>query len=675
MADIIHFTSRAELDAEENLRDFVDVCRNQLTAYGAQLQFDENVWDITEALDLKAKNHAYRLVFSTWDTVNDKEPSTMAEPFLSFAKAYLRYQHAIRPTKVGPSYRLAALRALESALSENGTPAHPAAVTAESLYRAAQLIKEKYSDKAAYHTGGDLKKIVDFLANRRLMNVPIEWKNPIRRPIDSVRVGQQFDEQRQAKLPSPAALSALAKAFRLATEPADVLVSSLAAILCAAPDRINEVLHLEVNCEVTQTVPSTGEPAYGLRWRPSKGAEPMVKWVVASMADIVKEAISNIRQVTEEARIVAKWYESHPGQLYLPPHLEHLRKHDRLTMQELGDVLFVEPAKKNSASAWCRNNKIAAENTGQMRTVSFADVQEAVLAMLPRGFPIANAGRGLRYSDALNLILRNTLNNTKGTYRCVIELFQQANIANRLGARSTTGVKSVFDKFGFTEEDGSIIRISTHQFRHYLNTLAQTGGLSQLDIAKWSGRVDISQNKVYDHQSDRDILALVRETIGAEMQMFGPVVRTNRPAIIPRDEFARLKARTAHTTEFGYCVHDYMMLPCQIHRDCINCDEQYCLKGDAVREANIRRHRDETRLLLQEAQIANGEECFGSDRWVAHQQLTLERLDQLCAIFDDPAISVGAVIRLSAVVPASRIDQASERLSASSAPHNASNSL
>lgn len=284
--------------------------------------------------------------------------------------------------------------------------------------------------------------------------------------------------------------------------------------------------------------------------------------------------------------------------------------------------------------------------------------------MLPRGFPIANAERGLRYSNALNLILRNTLNDTKGTFRCVFELIQQANIANRLGARSETGIKSVFDRFGFTEDDGSSIRINTHQFRHYLNTLAQAGGLSQLDIAKWSGRVDIGQNKVYDHQSDRDILALVREAIGDEMQMLGPVVRTNRPAIIPRDEFARLQAKTAHATEFGYCIHDYMVLPCQVHRDCLNCDEQYCIKGDEVREANIRRHRDETRLLLQEAQSANAEEHFGANRWVAHQQLTLERLDQLCAIFDNPDIAEGAVIRPSGVVPASRIEQATTRLCA-----------
>ena len=70
------------------------------------------------------------------------------------------------------------------------------------------------------------------------------WQNPIKRQRDRGRVGKQFDEERAAKLPSEAALEALPKVFRLADETPYVLVSSIAAILCAAPDRINEVLLL-----------------------------------------------------------------------------------------------------------------------------------------------------------------------------------------------------------------------------------------------------------------------------------------------------------------------------------------------------------------------------------------------------------------------------------------------
>ena len=660
MADIIHFTPRAELDAEGNLRGFIEVCRNQLTAFGKHLRFEEDVWDVTDALDLKAKRGKQRLVFSTWATVNQRAPCSMADPFLSFAKAYMRYQHALRPTK-SVGCRVAALRALEAALLEFGSCPDPTAVSPQTLNRASQLISEGLSSAVAYRVGGQLEMVAGFLVDQRILNVPVRWRSPIRRPRDTVRVGKEFDEQRSAKLPSPASLDALGKVFQLASEPLDVLVSSVAAILCSAPDRINEVLHLEVDCEVAQKVPSTGATAYGLRCCPSKGADPMVKWIVASMASVVQDAVGKIRRLTQDARAIATWYEEHPGRLFLPQHLEHLRHNARLSMAELGEVLFTRPPTNSQVHQWCRNHVVKIAGAPRNSSVAFVDVERVIVAMLPRGFPIANAERRLKYSNALCLVQRNALHPTRGTYRCAVYLVSQGDIGSRLGGGSEFGKASIFDRFGFREDDGSPIRINTHQFRHYLNTLAQTGGMSQLDIAKWSGRVEVSQNKVYDHQSDRDILALVRHAVGDERRMFGPLATAHKVALIPRNELARLKVQTAHTTPFGYCIHDFTMLPCQIHGDCLNCDEAVCIKGDAVKEADIRLQREETRALLKEAESADAEGYAGANRWVAHQKLTLSRLDQLCAIFDDPQVPVGAVIQASGIVPASRLEQAANR--------------
>jgi len=53
VAEVVHFTPRSELEASANVRDFIEVCRTKLTAFGAALCFDDNVWDVTEALGLK----------------------------------------------------------------------------------------------------------------------------------------------------------------------------------------------------------------------------------------------------------------------------------------------------------------------------------------------------------------------------------------------------------------------------------------------------------------------------------------------------------------------------------------------------------------------------------------------------------------------------------------------
>lgn len=483
-----------------------------------------------------------------------------------------------------------------------------------------------------------------------------------------LRVGPEFDALRNARLPSADALSAIAEIFHVAKDPSDIFVTSVCAILSSAPSRINELLHMPFDCEV-QTTDTDGQATYGLRWLPSKGGEAQVKWVVYSMASVAQEAVANLRKLSKEARAVALWYEKNPDKLYIPEHLEHLRTKVRLTNPEVCAVVFRDPANikrdEQRGAAWCATHHIESRWEGGSReqggcnTVAFADVERAVLALLPSGFPIANKETGLRYSDALCLVLRNEMSAKHTTYRCAFMLVGYDFVRVRLVG--TPLIKTIFEKFGYRDANKEPLRLTTHQFRHYLNTIAQMGGLSQLDIAKWSGRAKVAQNAVYDHQSDRDVLAMMRAAIGDEKKMFGPLAHIPKNTLITRDQFASLKVLTAHTTDFGYCIHDFSMLPCQIHRDCLNCDEHLCVKGDQVREQAIRLHRSETTALLDSARKAFGEDEFGANRWVEHQSLTLQRLDQLCAILDDPAVPDGAIIQPTGVISASRLEQARQQ--------------
>lgn len=81
----------------------------------------------------------------------------------------------------------------------------------------------------------------------------------------------------------------LLRIFRLAADPADVITVSVAAILLTSPDPLwAGILTLPEACEVSE--PRKGR-TYGLRWWPARGAEPMVKWLVPSMASVVEEAL------------------------------------------------------------------------------------------------------------------------------------------------------------------------------------------------------------------------------------------------------------------------------------------------------------------------------------------------------------------------------------------------
>ncbi len=656
MAEIVLFTPKAEFDAEANLYGFVEMCRSKLTVFGPELPFQEDVWDVTDAVATKGKgNKRERITFSNAATVDEKAPQMMREPFLSFAKAYVRYMHGMRPTK-SIHNRMAALRAIEAALLESGTTPDPVRIDSRVLNRAAQVVADRFSEGAAYRVGGQIEMLGTFLVENRLVTVPVRWRNPIKRPSSAVRVGKKFDERREEKMPSSAALDALPRIFRLATEPADVITVSIAAILLASPDRVSEVLTLPESCEVRE--PRVGkEDVYGLRWWPAKGAQPMVKWLVPSMASVVEEALQKIRSITSEARRIAKWYEQHPGQLYLAADVAHLRGREWLSMTELAEILGVKDGV--SANAWCRTAGVAAETFeggGKRLYVRFRDVESAVLCMLPTGFPVLDNATGLRYSEALFAVRRNELGAQRGTYRCMIEAVGIGQVNTGLGSRVEHGHESIFTRFGFTEPDGSQIAITSHQFRHYLNTLAQAGGLSQLDIAKWSGRRDVRQNEAYDHVTPGQMLQKIRDAVGGD-QMFGPLAELPKKVLIRRDEFARLVVPTAHTTDLGYCVHDYTASPCQLHMDCIHCQDLVCVKGDTEKEVLLRRRLDEAKELMDKAQAATSEGYSGSDRWLDHHRLTVDRLIQLCSIMDDPAVPNGAVIQLATPTMPSRLDQ------------------
>lgn len=663
MHEIALFTPKATLDATANLHGFIEMCRDKLTVFGAELPFQQDVWDVTDAV--KTNGHGskrVRITFSNTATVNEKDQRNqvmMQEPFLSFAKAYIRYMHGMRPTKIIHN-RVAALRALETALSENGIAPNPVQMDSRVLNRAAQLIVEGFSDGAAYRVGGQLELINTFMSENRLTTVHTRWHNSIKRPSSAVRVGKEFDERRTDKMPSLAALDALPKIFQLAKEPADVIPVSIAAILLAAPDRISEVLMLPAECEVRENRKGK-DPAYGLRWQPAKGADPMVKWLIPSMASTVKQALINIRSVTDEARRIAKWYELNPGKIYLDAELGYLRGQEWLSMTEISKILGFE--RSTSSNNWCNNNAIPKSKFDGKKGAfaRFSDVEAVVVAQLPPGFPYLDPATNLRYSEALLVVLQNQLDTRRGTFKCMIESVTIGQINTGLGSRVEHGHESVFSRLNFTEDDGSPISMTSHQFRHLLNTIGQAGGLSQLDLSQWSGRVDIRQNEAYDHLTAGQMLAKIREAVGGK-DMFGPLAELPQKALIRRDEFARLVIPTAHTTEIGYCIHDYTSSPCQVHMDCIHCQDLVCIKGDTEKTKRLHQQLEEAKDLVAKAKTAVEQEYAGSNRWLEHHLSTIERLSQLCTIMDDPSVPYGAVIQLTAPQSSAHVQQSAVKL-------------
>jgi hypothetical protein len=645
MAKIIHFIPKAEATAHANVESFISFCKPLLDAYPDIPSWEEDRWSprgISE--EVGRKPHA--IVFSSFEMAAKKGNSMLSQPFLDFAKAYFLYNQSLRPTLVH-NYRMSALRALEKALRASTGDSTIERLNPAICNMAINFLEVSCNKNSAYKIGLEITSIVKMLNKNRMVMAPFQWKSHLAPFTVSNRVGKEADAARRAKLPSETALDALPKCYNMASEPQDIIISSIAALLLTAPDRISEVFRLSVNCEIEKE--HKGKKIYGFRWYPSKGSEPMVKWIPSQMVDLAKDALGRIKKITEPARKLALWYEQNPGKIFLLPEYEHFRSKKFLTLAEV--ALITGFSHRTVVYNWAETKKIKIhqpDNDNEFQKLKFSDVELEFLKLLPDGFPILDRRTGLKYSEAL-LVCRMGELNEDNIKPGMIQTIGESQIRRGLGGDVNFGKSSLFSRLGFSNPDGTAIKISTHQFRHWLNTLAHRGGMSQLDIAKWSGRMNVNQNQAYDHMTSDEIISMTMELVNTGSTLFGPLDELVDKTPISRDEFFKLEFPTAHVTEIGYCVHDYTMLPCQKFGDCINCRESMCIKGDAKKTERIRKILADAEELLRRAELAKQEGYYGSDRWFEHHQAVVERYRHLLSALEDPTIPIGTPIFLSNV--------------------------
>ena len=671
MTEVINFRPRSSYDANTNLKNFISYAK-KLKPLGIDQPFEANSWSARGVLLISNVHSDRRIHFGATveDVVSNKrvrQPRSnkegLQEPFLSFAKALISYNYAISPsTSVGD--HLMILKFLQQALKKLTGTVCPTEITPAVLNYTCQQLVENYS--SAYCRSIHLQKIYSTMTELGLVSAPTVWRSFVKCPRNDVRrSGVEFDHLRISKLPSPVALDALAHIFNNPKDKLDIAITSVCAILLCAPDRISEALASPVNC-IAKAELSRGSNNQGLslRWFPAKGGLPMLKQVVASMADVAIRAVDKLNKLGEQARAVARWYEMNPTKIYLPFHLEHLRFKEFISKNEIGLILGDGKFHPKTIEKWIARNIPEHKSTKTHRArlndpyFPFKAVEKAVLALLPFGFPVLNMRTGLRFSEALCICLHGELSND-APYICLIQQITESMVTLRFGGRSYGD--SIFEKHGLTEENGDPLYIKSHMFRHYLNTLAKSGGMSDIEGDKWAGRKTASHSRTYDHHSDRDVLADIKLAIAKNKPMVGPLLNMDKRMLFNRNEFAKIRVISAHTTELGYCLHDFASLPCQIHGDHINCNEHVYIKGDAEKEKELRRLQFETHALLDKAKKALSEKEYGADAWVKHQRLVIEKTAQVLKIMDDPNIAMGSILQPSGIKPASRIMQAMEK--------------
>lgn len=646
---VLHFTPNAELAPHQNMLAFINVCRKS-AVLGASGQFDKDIWDNGYR---KGQSHQTRILFTTLEGARQARPKPtpavpepfLPEPFSSFAKACLVYLHDRKPV-VNQAPRIAALRYLEAALRQLSRGSRPTAVDIQVLEAATELIVNGGVYDNAYAIANCLITIVDTMQDSGIVQLRDRWHHQLKAPYKlRSRISADALAARQEKLPSAAGLRAIAGIFNAAEGVGDSVVASYCALMLCAPERVNEVLRLQTHCLVEGDGRFAGK--LGIRWPGSKRSLDTTKWLPTNMVPTAREAISRLTASSAKAREIAAWYEANPDSLFLHDGVRHLRGAIEVTAAEVGQILWGHEDGRGVANAWLKSQGIRplmADGRQYRYRFSFADVERAVLKKLPATFPFVPGAGKLKCVDSLGLVLKNALTTERAVWLCMFQTVDQNDLNYRLAGH--LAVKSIFERHGYTEDDGGPIEITSHAFRHYLNMLGQVGGLSDVEIAIFSGRKDVRQNRAYDHRTSVEVQApIVQATrAGFRGNLIAPVGRQ----LLERDELMASGRPASHTTPYGYCMLDFAAEPCSRHRDCLDCDEQECVKGERHKEDNLRRKRDETAHALARARAALDDEEYGADEWVKHHLRTLARVDELLAIVENPHVPAGARIRLVA---------------------------
>lgn len=625
MADLLLFTPKHQRDSQKNLNDFIAMCRDHLTVFGADLDWYASAWPkVGNFTVMGAPARGY-----TTDQLLNAD-------IIPFAKAYVRYQQGHTPTKLKNEFK--AIRCIEKALLTVKGKADITQVDQLVMDAAGQVAREY--EATGYQAGVSLVKLVEFLNESRIVPDPISWRNPICKPKEIDRTDAEGKRKRAERLPDDCWLEAMAEMFANDLVSArDRFTTSVFALLMCAPSRVSEVQDLPVNCLHPDT-DYKGVGRLGLRFYAGKGYESDIKWIPTIFKDTATEAVRRLTELSAPGRALAKWYEDHPGRFYRHEDCPSVPDNHPLTDEQACMALGIKPVKRALDSFFLKYKPYRAlKEKGESLTLAF--LNDYCHSQLPFGWPWKNRERNIKYSEALCCFRAHELRSDFSP--SPIKIWSPGKSTFTTDLNFIDGQEgSIWKRYGYKNPDGSEISMTSHQVRHFLNTVAQRGALGQLDIAKWSGRANIHQNAVYNHMSDDEYVELAKNAgVGGILDK----IQASMPVT-----YADLEAvgdGIAHVTEYGFCVHDYSMLPCQKHRDCLNCTEQVCVKGDVTKLDRLRQQRNLTHMQLEKAEAADTSGTYGADRWSQHQIKTLERLDQLIQILESPDLPEGTAIRLS----------------------------
>ncbi|WP_407531769.1 integrase [Vibrio parahaemolyticus] len=643
-SNVIRFTPKAELAGKQNLNEFIISCRTHLTVFGID-NWHENKWDTL---------HGKRKVVARFSTnlkpSNSYHYAPLSAPFLDFAKAYIKNLYTDNPV-ANLQRHMEAIRVLEEALILATGKADILLLDGTVLERLDEVMHHRLSgaearNKVSYH----ISSMLDFCRDQLITPSLPEWSNPYGKVRDlTITLNAKGKKHRSGKLPTPEEMMLVAEVFSKAPQlgvEAEYF-SALYALLMTAPSRASEETILPVDCLVWEE-DRAGDQKLGIRWVPAKKGKEGVKWVPTAMQDIVVEAVERLKRISAPARKAAKFAEDHPEQFMvhagcITPHGFSADK--PLSIDQFNAALSTNYKELTNAAPtpkWLINLLTSSDGSISYNVLGKHEF-EKYTKKFPK-WPFVDKDKHVKVSEALILHRENEFHaefEPRAFSFCIPTV---NHINDRFVQKESKGGRTLWDKYGFSLKSGKPIALTTHKARHWLSTMAESGGMDELTLANWAGRAKVGDNSKYDHRTEEEKAEQVVDLMIPED--IGVLEKIKRRLPVTFEDIGKDLAGSAIVTELGVCEHDYAMSPCQRTGDCETCKEMVCIKGFNDSLELLKKREREVEGQLKKAMKDHDMGVFGADRWVSHHGWRLAHIRTKVRILEDENTPDGAVVRI-----------------------------
>lgn len=597
--------------------------------------------------------------------------------FQNFCKALVIYLQRTRNLKLSmvSAYSIA-VRRLYNPLFERGVT-DPTLLTRGDFERVVGFLGES-GYKNIYDAISHLKVISDTIDKLELTEIAIHFESDSkpekpRHNYVSLHDPDRTVKQRKLddKLPSREAMDAYALCSNNPISDGEEILLRVIDLLIATGQRGNEVALIPYDCWVERPIKgAVGEIIYdthrnpivecGIRYFAEKQFQSRVHWFSESDIPLAKRAVERLKALTTEQRKVAMWQEENPRRIWSYPPESVIS--EALVLEWLGFngasgkygnlYLFL---KRNGIHPYDDESNKKRGSPISRRYVA-GEIERLILPRL-RGHTVLTENAGgtsrilLRTSETLAIAFDGQFRfggREANVFRAVPRRVTLMDINYALGSDDSR--PSIFSRRSLTESDGTHIRLTSHQPRHWRNTIYHLTGMSDVQQALALGRKRLDQNVYYQHTSIEEDTAAHQEFLAfnshheridflhtgiRDKRIQGALTDSYHALLSDKgtttaEAFLAVHATALHVTPFGGCIHDFSQAPCPKHLQCWNGCSHLHLMGTSSERANLRRQAENLTMAITIMRAAGAGEA-GSDVWLADQEEKLKNLKSVLA--------------------------------------------